>query len=529
MVDITRHVITWSISGNPTIGQFVNGDYYVVDSGSGVTITGRTPAPEGSGTTARNGGMINPKHEVTPLNSSGTRKIYHHGYDGRLSNGLTYSAGTRTFSNIFQYRDQDNAELLTNFPITLYAGDSLVSMVSYSPTTDPVATQAFACSYMSVLTILGSDPGNNTAFRPPYYGDNKPLHLLSSVDFNKLPGLTPPASPADPFAGNYALFGDGYPNDPQLERRRSFEYLQYQIHAETVQGLQSIRPLEQMDTYPSYNADLMSQAIAYMLCSWGVGQGPGVQTIAKRFMQIGIDNYEIVSDYAPALYGGAGFGMGFYWPIIFAGFMLNDEGMMNVKDLTSAEIVDYHADRGNPSRVFQEWTNTGHSTTPYPVYRLPRPRSSYPNGIPLYGDIRETPGPSSNHSTYDPAKEFDGGITRTGANPYPYETTHGGNTWNANGGDYDAIATTPGIMQVLAARRMGFAHLYKQSYLDWIDRWANDPGMWANYITTTRNYYQGVDVTYRGDIYGFSGTGNDFCRQMWLTHRYPGGRKCIVF
>ena len=59
---ITQYGITWTFDTNYTTGQFINGDYWVIDSGNGVKIINISPGHSTHPTTGKaiNGSMINP-------------------------------------------------------------------------------------------------------------------------------------------------------------------------------------------------------------------------------------------------------------------------------------------------------------------------------------------------------------------------------------------------------------------------------------------------------------------------------------
>src|SRR5665647_1227881 len=107
---VTQYGITWTFDADYTVGQFVNGDYYVVDPGSGVNIVNINPgdAIRPSTTQHMNGSMINP--------SSATQGYDGFGYDG--AGGL--------------YSDSVNVGIgiSGSTPIILYGDSSLVSTIS---------------------------------------------------------------------------------------------------------------------------------------------------------------------------------------------------------------------------------------------------------------------------------------------------------------------------------------------------------------------------------------------------------------
>lgn len=168
---VTEFGITWTFDAPHTIGQFANGDPWVVGP---VTITAVSPAPANG----RNGSVVD------PTTASGQA------YDAR--------------------GDDYDATPLAAFPLTLSGTHSIVSSASHDASDctlgggapgystydgdcqgGPVATQA-------VLTVVDAPVAAGT-FRPPYVGGApKTMHPWSSVNIALLPRLPKPASaPSD--------------------------------------------------------------------------------------------------------------------------------------------------------------------------------------------------------------------------------------------------------------------------------------------------------------------------------------------
>jgi len=161
---ITKDGITWTFSEQVRVGEFVNGDYYVVGP---VTITAITPSPS----SGRHGSALN---HINPQTSP---------FDDRVSSNR-FSANARA-----------------NLPISMQPGDSLVSSISLDVagslprvlrTSDnspsPIRT-------MSVLTCL-SEPAPPDAFRPSYAGSQDSLYLSRYLKRDILPNLDPvPSTP----------------------------------------------------------------------------------------------------------------------------------------------------------------------------------------------------------------------------------------------------------------------------------------------------------------------------------------------
>lgn len=87
---VSQYGITWTFDKNYTVGQFVNGDYWVLDPGDGVRITDISPGYTTHPTTGRamNGSMINPatalqgydgfmSYSEEKMSESGYRKVIH--------------------------------------------------------------------------------------------------------------------------------------------------------------------------------------------------------------------------------------------------------------------------------------------------------------------------------------------------------------------------------------------------------------------------------------------------------------------
>src|SRR5208282_2181163 len=191
---VSKDGITWTFSQPVPVGQFVNGDYYVVGP---VTITAIDPAPTSS-SPYENGSVLN----LPTANSKS-------GFDSRLNDGTDES---RWFE----------ASLRSYPPISLKPGDSLVSSISLAQihsvpevmrasdmSASPVASA-------SVLTVLSAAPSAD-AFRPSYCDRSQTIYHANSLQRNLLPSLAPP-TPSDPNAGTPTLATfEGYYRQPWID------------------------------------------------------------------------------------------------------------------------------------------------------------------------------------------------------------------------------------------------------------------------------------------------------------------------
>jgi len=166
---VTKDGITWTFSQPAPVGQFVNGDYYVVGP---VTITAIDPAP----TTAspyENGSVLN----LPTANSKS-------GFDSRLNDGTDESWWF-------------DASLRSYPPINLKPGDALVSTISLAQIHSlPEVMRATDMSVSpvasaSVLTVVSSAPSAD-AFRPSYCDRKQTIYHANSLQRNLLPSLAPP-------------------------------------------------------------------------------------------------------------------------------------------------------------------------------------------------------------------------------------------------------------------------------------------------------------------------------------------------
>lgn len=162
---VSQYGITWTFSQDRTVGQFVNGDWYVVGP---VTITSITPAPVELGY-AINGSQINP----IPNQPQG---LYH----DRTQNSVPYDAAKN---------------VALNLPATIQPGNSLYSTVM-NPNTWGTGSEVEKTWFKetAVLTILGAAPPAGS-FRPPYAGANKTIKSnwnVSRLNYGALRSLAAP-------------------------------------------------------------------------------------------------------------------------------------------------------------------------------------------------------------------------------------------------------------------------------------------------------------------------------------------------
>jgi hypothetical protein len=280
---LTKDGITWRFSQPVPVGQFVNGDYYVVGP---VTVTSIDPAPTKS-TPYLNGSVL----DLPTANGKS-------GFDSRLDDGVDESSWF-------------DASLRSYPPISLKPGDALVSSISL----DRIHTlpelmraqdmNASPVRTVSVLTVLAAPPAAD-AFRPSYCDRKQTIRRASAVKRDLLPMLAPPNPSSLPSLSQFEAY----------YRRPWIDTNVFLFDA----------PAEYMPSYGAHIAFADSYAALLLMLNFPPAQKV---KLTDDFIQYGIDLYGCVQ----AGYGWPAFGghhSGRKLPIIFAGVLLGDEGMRNV-------------------------------------------------------------------------------------------------------------------------------------------------------------------------------------------------------
>ncbi|HUJ32900.1 MAG TPA: hypothetical protein VLY23_16575 [Candidatus Acidoferrum sp.] len=280
---ITKDGITWTFSQAVPVGQFVNGDYYVVGP---VTITAINPPPTTS-SPYENGSVKN----LPTANSKS-------GFDSRLNDGTDESWWF-------------DATLRSYPPISVKPGDALVSSISL-PTihSAPEVMRASDMSAspvasVSVLTVLATAPSAD-AFRPSYCDRSQAIYHADALQRNLLPSLAPPNPSGTPTLATF----EGYYRRPWIDTNP------FLFDA----------PADYMPSYGQHIAFADSYASLLLMLNFPAANKVN---LTNYFVQYGIDLYGCVQ----AGYGWPAFGghrSGRKLPILFAGILLNNAGMMNV-------------------------------------------------------------------------------------------------------------------------------------------------------------------------------------------------------
>jgi len=280
---ISKDGITWTFSAPAPVGQFVNGDYYVVGP---VTVTKIDPAPTNS-SPYLNGSVVN----LPTANSKS-------GFDSRLNDGTDESWWF-------------DASLRSYPPISLKAGDTLVSSVSLAQIHSQAEVMrasdmsASPVKSVSVLTVLSAAPAAD-AFRPSYCDRNQTIYRAGSLQRSLLPSLAPPNPSQTPTLATF----EGYYRRPWIDTNP------FLFDA----------PAEYMPSYGQHIAFADSYAALLLMLNF---PDSDKVSLTNYFVQYGIDLYGCLQ----AGVGWPAFGghrSGRKLPILFAGILLNNDAMKNV-------------------------------------------------------------------------------------------------------------------------------------------------------------------------------------------------------
>jgi len=306
---ISQYGIAWTLDRPVLAGRYVTGDWWVVGP---VIVTAVAPAPA----PGRNGSAVNP-----PAGAA-------QGYDDRMSGY--------------------DAKLRAEFPLELKPGQSLVSVASLdkvgdrTPDTVPRQYARGPLRTAVVLTCVEAPPEAD-AFRPAYVGDWRETFRVSQLRRERLPRLPPPGGELPGLAG--------------LDRMLERIWLDHQREWAN----RAMHPLENMPDYGRDITNVVADTALRLLLDDPDGR---YETLLLRFVQKGIDYYGVVQSDANLWIANGGHNSGRKLPILFAGILLDHEGMMNVKATFQEDQQTYYGPgfRGQKAlwRISLGNPNTGH-------------------------------------------------------------------------------------------------------------------------------------------------------------------------
>jgi len=293
---VSQYGITWTFGQPAHVGQFINGDWYVVGP---VTIQAISPKPLYS--------VDIPEIELDPMDLE--RPVGQRVRNGFMLNPpaamrVAYDSGVRNWFD---------PSLIQKLPVAMKPGDSLVATISLPKglvlkpmlwesvergvdDSTPIRTAA-------VLTCV-AEPQPADAFRPAFCDRQARIYLSRNLKRNLLPSVVAGGLPD---LGLYVRFtqrpwvGTGF---------FGFE-----------------GPVENMPQYGRDYARVVGHS-ALLLCT--DLQPEQKETLLVDFVQVGIDLGGMIRSGHPGWEGFGGHGSGRKLPIVFAGLLLGDEQLAGV-------------------------------------------------------------------------------------------------------------------------------------------------------------------------------------------------------
>ena len=299
---LTRYGITWTFSEPVEYGQFANGDYWVLDKGTGISICQITPLSTETAGRIMNGSMLNPTTSSNGYDSS----VAHIAYDPSLNVGRPHGE-----------------TLSTTNPLIIKGEASLVSTrTNETPGSRPQLIDS------SVLTVLTKVPPSGS-FRPPYAGQNKSLNWnVENIQWQLLPRLPKSMLTSIPDLKNL---------ETKIER----------VWLDHGGGVWTGRELHPSNNMPDYGRDMANITGDISLALLLDFDRTELSPLLIKFLQLGIDWYGITNN-TPDIFhkssqgalwmGGGGQGHGRKWPMLFTGLMFNDSAIMSYGNASNFPI-----------------------------------------------------------------------------------------------------------------------------------------------------------------------------------------------
>jgi len=357
----SKNGITWNFSTDRPVGQYANGDWWVVGP---VTITSITPTSGvrvetlSSGATVDrvvNGTMVNPyvQQNADPCIPNG--------FDNAVSRSGTYNGYAPYADNLNVAPSRKGQALVCP------SGTSVISSVSTVGL--PTSSSYTQVDRISILTVVSTAPPSGS-FRPPPTGTDKTHRWnKSQLNYSILKKLAPVAST---------------PSLATVESRFANSWTTFH----TGNAIQSMTPA-QLPNYGRDQAYLISDALLSLHLNYTDAQK---EPLYIALVQYGIDIYGFLRD--GGVYRGAGgLNCGHKAPLVLAAVTLNDTDMKNWANGQKRVTLP---SRTNQVRPFLEdsqiWVVT-QSDVGRTLYTADgRPREQYTQqhvGLPEWGEQHE--------------------------------------------------------------------------------------------------------------------------------------------
>jgi len=309
---ITQFGITWTFDRDYTIGQFTNGDYWIVGP---FTIISIDPPSNDLDGRIMHGSMVNPDP----------------GY--RAPQG--WDSSIQYYDEMLNVARPNGQPVSESNPLIIQPASSLVSAISSE---DPSSGSQLKTA--AILTVLDNTAPEGS-FRPHYAGTDKAIKFnKNQLDYSLLSNLTVPPKAEAIFPSWHYPYDDVYEYLDKVETYFERPWVDHQ----TGWSGQFIMPEENMKHYGRDISTQVSQGALLLHLAFTNAQK---EKLLTGMVQVGIDLYGLVQNglrWPPD----GGHGSGRKWPILFAGIMLDDTQMKGIGQRSGDHLYDDGHGPGNP-------------------------------------------------------------------------------------------------------------------------------------------------------------------------------------
>ena len=397
--NVSQYNITWFFDGCYRVGQFVNGDWWVVGP---VNITRIAPTYEYEKVSTSTNCNSNPVNISTtcreymyrPFCDAGICKYQIDNPVQEIKSGIA-SCSVSNLVNCVEYdryyhvascvsgkcnyekaihgsmlnpeigNDQGyvigpyasyNKSFSFMTPISVRPGSSLVSSrgrVMSDNAKNVIGSICNQWTYVSVIVVLTivDNAVPNGMFRPPYIGNEKPLFNSANINYNLLFSL--------PASSTRVMFTNSIPGVDRIEQYAKFFEKPWILH-KIDDGGSYIRPCSNQPAYYSLNYPVESEAALLLLSNFS-----NKKNLTINFIQYGIDSY-----YASRIPLKADRSLS-KWPAVFAGIILGNETLQNVTNpRIKTEMTYYGNGWTGATALWRDYPLDSHNyehVSPYPL------------------------------------------------------------------------------------------------------------------------------------------------------------------
>ena len=324
---ITHYGITWTFDKEYQCDQFVNGDYWVLDEGTGINIIKIDPAPKED---FYQDALPSYDCETPNLESAASNyKIHGSMINPGPDDGQAYDSRASGFNE-----DAWINPPFSSSPLNIIGNSSLISSISFTDYCKDGYPNPYGGAMdnalrptlkeASILTVLGEIPDSN-AFRPWYSDDEKIFYNTENINYSKLKSLQRTSS-----APNISEY-------TSLFTRVWIDHLGNWIN-------EAIQPKDNMPQYGRSYSRVVSDAALMLNSDYSLEEK---EILAMHVIQNGIDLYGIIKNGGEDHWtANGGISQGRKFPIIFAGYMLDDNEMIKISEAQygEADYVSFHED-----------------------------------------------------------------------------------------------------------------------------------------------------------------------------------------